>query len=879
MTKKESRKGYALGAIFALIATLFVGAAPAQAAATDGGNIAVRAVSGNDSANALTGLVTEDFSMYAQLLPGVTNDMFATASAGVSNVVWLLETSSLYDIIVATDTEAVDAIAVTTTSRTAKGVKYFPGSAASFSASVDAKGVAYSDQNSGSGAVSISAEFTAGGLAHMAFKAVTSSTITSASPNAVVTITIFIDEVGGTNGVRDADEWYTTKTVTLYGSDNLASGLTVDGAITGGKFLTTSATVAVNHANLGGEFYVYGEVNPTTTNSFQSASGSVSSVILKNLTAATMALRGGVITASNDLGSGLPENTTYSFAIYYSPDATLGTASDYVVGSWVTRYTSVGGASAISLRMDNDGANVTGSSNVAKTVRLNQTYTVWVGATTASGGTSVSGVATSVEISGPDLVFGTKEIKVNGGDWTTSYPTALAVTTGANGYGAFTIQTRGFVDTNALTFAATSGGRTAASLTATGATPAYRVQNDYTQYQTTPGTGVVISWTVRDQWNVLSSANHQLVVTKGGSGFSYTQTQSTVAVSAGRASFTFVPEAATTTGSATLQADGYVADTNGAYVVTGMTDDANVSINVSSAVNSFTTGLAGSYSSSVSYFPSTLSWVTIAASAANTGSSVVVTAPAAVVFKDVSGVTASGTITVRVASNNVYTFYATSEVAGTYTMTLTNGTATTTSLLIVDPVSYSAGTTITFDTTEIVAGRTKIVTGTLTDDKGNPVATGDTASIVVVYSGTAGIPVGSMPTATDADGKFRVSVLTSTADSGTFTLTATYNKDGASTATADKITKVQAISVGAASAAPSADQKVNAGSFKGYVAVYAKGYEGQRLSAKVGNDWVVVPALASNFVRVVEFTGAGYTIAVRIYIDRVLVDTITVTTK
>ena len=54
---------------------------------------------------------------------------------------------------------------------------------------------------------------------------------------------------------------------------------------------------------------------------------------------------------------------------------------------------------------------------------------------------------------------------------------------------------------------------------------------------------------------------------------------------------------------------------------------------------------------------------------------------------------------------------------------------------------------------------------------------------------------------------------------------------------------------------------------------------GKRLSAKVGNDWVVVPALASNFVRVVEYTGAGYTIAVRIYIDRVLVDTITVTTK
>ena len=80
-------------------------------------------------------------------------------------------------------------------------------------------------------------------------------------------------------------------------------------------------------------------------------------------------------------------------------------------------------------------------------------------------------------------------------------------------------------------------------------------------------------------------------------------------------------------------------------------------------------------------------------------------------------------------------------------------------------------------------------------------------------------------------------------------------------------------------AVASADTKVNAGSFKGYVALYAKGYEGQRMSAKVGKDWVVVAALASNFERVVEFTGAGVDVAVRIYIDRVLMDTINLTTK
>ena len=80
------------------------------------------------------------------------------------------------------------------------------------------------------------------------------------------------------------------------------------------------------------------------------------------------------------------------------------------------------------------------------------------------------------------------------------------------------------------------------------------------------------------------------------------------------------------------------------------------------------------------------------------------------------------------------------------------------------------------------------------------------------------------------------------------------------------------------------EKKVNAGSFKGYVAVYARGYEGKRLSAKIGNDWVIVDPIENNqedgtLFRVTDFTGAGVDIAVRIYIDRELVDTINLTTK
>ena len=83
-------------------------------------------------------------------------------------------------------------------------------------------------------------------------------------------------------------------------------------------------------------------------------------------------------------------------------------------------------------------------------------------------------------------------------------------------------------------------------------------------------------------------------------------------------------------------------------------------------------------------------------------------------------------------------------------------------------------------------------------------------------------------------------------------------------------------------AVPSVAAKVNAGSFKGYVAIYARGHEGKRLTAKVGKDWVIVPSIPAatgDLFRVVEFTGAGYEIRVRIYIDRVLIETIDLTTK
>jgi len=244
---------------------------------------------------------------------------------------------------------------------------------------------------------------------------------------------------------------------------------------------------------------------------------------------------------------------------------------------------------------------------------------------------------------------------------------------------------------------------------------------------------------------------------------------------------------------------------------------------------------------------------------------------------------AFGSFTATLDESGEFDFTVWSNVTGEYTVTITSGgTSETATVEFNDPVD-AAGAGIDDVTIDIAGpayvmpGSTYIATITPKDAFGNAIPTDD-AALEVTWDGP-GLISGNLPTETGADGTVRVYILFGQNETGSGELSVTYwGLDGDMDATTDNVTQTATVTLGAAPA-PAADTKVNAGSFKGYVAIYAKGHEGKRLSAKVGNDWVVVPALASNFVRVVEYTGAGYTIAVRIYIDRVLVDTITVTTK
>jgi hypothetical protein len=80
------------------------------------------------------------------------------------------------------------------------------------------------------------------------------------------------------------------------------------------------------------------------------------------------------------------------------------------------------------------------------------------------------------------------------------------------------------------------------------------------------------------------------------------------------------------------------------------------------------------------------------------------------------------------------------------------------------------------------------------------------------------------------------------------------------------------------------DRKLTVGSFKGFIAIYTKGFEGQRLSVKVAGKWLVVPELSEtwnnkDYSRTIRFTGAGYSIRIDCYIDGKFVSTTELSTK
>ncbi|MDA9796464.1 hypothetical protein N9C09_00390 [Aquiluna sp.] len=717
--------------------------------------------------------------------------------------------------------------------------------------------------------------------------------LTTMSATVVATVRPFLD-LNNNNKWDSASEPSAVQTVTFGSYASLAPTTSVAKGVAGDNHVTASVTLpAMNYGQLGGKFFVkwtYAGMNSTTSAISLSATAERTITDANYLTALSASL---AVTAAQ-LGASWSASVGYvkDGVVFTTIGEALGIDQDFVSRTW-----GLGTSAAVARSIDDVGIYTfpTANQTQAGAARPNSTYVVTVTAHTASA-VSVSAASIRLDFSGTGLTVD-KTLAVNGGTPSTGSHGPVTVVTGADGTATATLVASGFAVGDTITITANQAGTDAESRTLTMTAPTWTLENDADLKTATPGSTVNVSVSVKDQWDVLSTRTDQQVWFTKGAPFDDANTVSKVAVVNGVATAALALTPATQTGSFAVTADLRTLNQNtGNYDATNHTDDSDgMNITVTGAANAFRTGLAASYSASISY-GTDLSWSSTieAAYVVVTASSVVVSG-AGLMFRDANKLTstASDSLTLVGTSTARVQFQVTARMAGTYTVTLTAGSATTTSLIVVNPARSDMGTTITWDTTAISAGRTKIVAGTLTDANGNPVYTdgpggeGDvndsatTASILVTYAGTAGIPVGSMPTETDADGKFRISVLTSGSDDGSFTLTAVYSADGTATAAADKVTSINTITVG--DNVEAVDQKITVGSFKGYIAIYTKGYMGQKLSAKVAGKWLVVDPIAAwqgnDYSRAVRLTGAGYTILVHLYIDGEFVRSETIVTK
>jgi hypothetical protein len=261
------------------------------------------------------------------------------------------------------------------------------------------------------------------------------------------------------------------------------------------------------------------------------------------------------------------------------------------------------------------------------------------------------------------------------------------------------------------------------------------------------------------------------------------------------------------------------------------------------------------------------------------GAQVLLTAPAGTAF-EVGNVYTLSTATVTTDSVGAYTAKLFSQKGGKFTVTATAGTATATTVtsLVFPAANTGTGSALTLDIpASAMPGTSFTATATLVDKFGNPVvAVSGTNNVLVSVDYTGpGVTVGTLPTSFNAAGELKFNVLLGTNDTGTITVVVRYDGDTASSTNLNDYSVTKSVVVGA----PVAAEKVNVGSFKGYVALYAKGYAGQKMSAIVAGKWIVVASLATDFERVVRYTGAGYDIVTTIYIDGVKVQTFNVTTK
>jgi hypothetical protein len=852
MQKNKNRQGLALGAIVALVSSLFVMTAPAQASET---SVVVYPTSGLETQTTM--IHGESFDLTFRFGTGVASSLKTFAP----------DTSTGFGVEitkpagVSISAQIAGAGASTRTNAARNPGNFVDGTSASSTVEDAATMFNVAANSSGSPKIYISLPGSS-----------------SVSSSVALTVTPYLDI--NKDGDRDAGEPYGTAiAVNFVPWSSMGATLSVGTPIVGEHNVTASFAVTAGNLNwsqLDSDFkftVTDGDVPVLTT-----VSENITAAQLSSLTAATP-FTSNPSGAFNSTGSaraysasyGL-ETTTSAAGNTFSANVKYGNVLLVTSATATVGALTVGGTTVSPVT----GDNIVRTAATTADARVNSAFTLAVYPYSASITTSVA-VASVLTIAQSAGVYSVDTgVSVNGTLYTSSAALEAAEIAIPAGTTTVAIATVGQTGTPVLTVTLTSQLKTSLLTVNVKGSEQVPVVTE-TQVAGTAGSAKTFAVTAKDQWGVASVRTDQRIAASVVLGGSTSTTVSAALVNAAT-SITVTPNPATRTGSAivtfTLET---LTQATQLWAATATRDTVSWNIYTYAAGTDSITSRTVSVSGTISYGV-VLSWSeTVAVVIANSFSDVVASAPGLMIQNaDSVKVTASDVLTIA-ANGKTANFKFTSRLAGTYTVTFTNGTATTTSTVVVAAAAHDSGATLTFDKTSIAAGTTTTVTGTLKDVNGNPVMTSGSSDVSVAWTGK-GLPFGNTTTMeTDAAGQLTFYVLVLSGEVGDAAISATYKPAGLAVSTKN-VSVVHAVAVGKAAA--SADQKVNVGTFKGYVALYAKGYEGQKMSAIVAGKWIVVASLASDFERVVRFTGAGYTITTKIYIDGVQIgDEFTTVTK
>jgi len=866
MTKNTTRKGLALGAAFALVGSALVGL-PAQAA----GEISLAVTSGTGNGSVLG----DSFSVKAtvgSLVPSSSNDQvrFAVTNAAKETLTLTVDGGTVGS---GTHSEGTQVVGDT--------ANY----AASDTSAADAFTVLGNNFTT-SGAV-------VGTVAMTYDRNQTLVLGTGAAASHDVVVTAFLD--ADNDGVLDAGE-YASAPVTV--SFVKASEVTWSAAFQAAPALAdaTIKGIVSNDKNIniaqfdGGVELGLATLAGTT---YTTLAGSSTTQSTGTFTVGDAVDADGKVTVTPT--SALVAGTYVAVAIGGTANAEISAETLSVVGA----------ATLLDFKTEalTTDANVKeATASTAYTVRTGTTaltYTAQAssddaGTKAAAAGISVTATITKVKMaSGSSISAGGKTLAAAG--------TSIAVTTTTDAAGKISlpITTSGLVTTDKFTVVLTSQGETGATTTVTVADTAatsfagLNLIGGSAVLKVASGSSYALSYAALDNFGQKLVGNYRVVLIESGA-----TVATTASLVDGVATFTLTDSSTVT--------ESYSADLKVFNGGTGVYDDAGLaavtdtpvvgSSNAAATVtltgtDNWTTGTALALNlkdlgTADTRLGQTASTIVPDGSTDNAANNVVVLAGQ---VSDVSGVSAYstvtlsapgvmfvsgtvsslGSITVQTSATGAYgSVAAYSNTSGDVTVTATAGSASKTLDLSFAAAGALTGTALTVNVVDAAPGKTMTVSGALTDKYGNAVAT-NAAKLKVTYTGP-GFVVGSIPTATQTDGSYEFKVLLGSNDtiSGSVVVAYAGADNNFTTGTTSDDLSVSA-TLAPAPAVVVVTEKVNAGAFNGYVAVYALGHKGSTISWKIAGKWFKTTVTSDYQVFQRKTAAVGVDVNVDIYIDSV----------